>query len=96
MVHLENLSHTNFQALKYSEILGTIKTWRHAMYPMYMAVYLVYLTQTMAKLVILLEQAMENANILTNFKKFLSSITVNEEGKHLYQNVHLKLYNHTI
>ena len=50
----------------------------------------------MAKLVILLEQAMENANILTNFKKFLSSITVNEEGKHLFQNVHLKLYNHTI
>ena len=40
---------------------------------------------TMTKLVILLEQAMENANILTNFKKFLNSITVNEEGKHLYQ-----------
>ena len=38
---------------------------------------------------------MENANILTNFKKFLNSITVNEEGKHLYQNVHLKLYNRT-
>ena len=49
---------------------------------------------TMAKLVILLEQAIENANILTNFKKFLNSITVNEEGKHLYENVHLKLYNH--
>ena len=49
----------------------------------------------MAKLFILLEQAMENANILTNFKKFLNSITVNEEGKHLYQNVHLKIYNRT-
>ena len=49
----------------------------------------------MAKLVILLEQAMENAIILTNFKKFLNSITVNEEVKHLYQNVHLKLYNCT-
>ena len=49
----------------------------------------------MAKLVILLEEAMENGNILTNFKKFLNSITVNEEGKHLYQNVHLKLYNCT-
>ena len=48
----------------------------------------------MAKLFILLEQAMENANILTNFK-FLNSITVNEEGKHLYQNVHLKIYNRT-
>ena len=43
---------------------------------------------TMTKLVILLEQAMENANILTNFKKFLNSITVNEEGKHLYQIVY--------
>ena len=52
-------------------------------------------TWTMAKLVILLEQAMENTNILTNFKKFLNGITVNEEGKHLYQNNHLKLYNHT-
>ena len=52
-------------------------------------------TWTMAKLFILLEQAMENANILTNFKKFLNSITVNEEGKHLYQNVNLKLYNST-
>ena len=40
MVHLESLSHTDSQALKLSEILGTIKTWRHAMYPMYMAVYL--------------------------------------------------------
>ena len=49
----------------------------------------------MAKLVILLEQAMKIANILTNFKKFLNSITINEEGKHLYQNVHLKLYNRT-
>ena len=49
----------------------------------------------MTKLVILLEQAMENANILTNFKKFLNSITVNEEGKHLYQNAHLKIYNRT-
>ena len=28
-------------------------------------------------------------------QKFLNSITVNEEGKHLYQNVHLKLYNRT-
>ena len=28
-------------------------------------------------------------------QKFLNSITVNEEGKHLYQNVHLKLYNLT-
>ena len=70
MVHLENLSHTNSQALKYSEIVGTIKTWRHAMYPMYMAVYLVYLTWTMAKLVILLEQAMENVNILKILKSF--------------------------
>ena len=52
-------------------------------------------TWTMAKLVIFLEQAMENANILTDFKKFLNSITVNEQGKHLYQNVHLKLYDHT-
>ena len=52
-------------------------------------------TSTMAKLVILLEKAMENISILTNFKKFLNSITVNEEGKHLYQNVHLKLYNRT-
>ena len=34
-------------------------------------------------------------NILTNFKKFLNNITVNEEGKPLYQNVHLKLYNNT-
>ena len=49
----------------------------------------------MAKFVILLEQAMKIANILTNFKKFLNCITVNEEGKHLYQNVHLKLFNHT-
>ena len=49
----------------------------------------------MAKLVILLEQAMKIANILSNFKKFLNSITINEEGKHLYQNVHLKLYNRT-
>ena len=40
MVHLESLSHTDSQALKCSEILSTIKTWRHAMYPMYMAVYL--------------------------------------------------------
>ena len=40
MVHLESLSHTDSQALKRSEILGTIKTWRHVMYPMYMAVYL--------------------------------------------------------
>ena len=40
MVHLESLSHTDSQALKPSETLGTIKTWRHAMYPMYMAVYL--------------------------------------------------------
>ena len=52
-------------------------------------------TWTMAKLVILPEQTMENANILTNFKKFLNSITVDEEGKHLYQNVKLKLYNRT-
>ena len=52
-------------------------------------------TWTMAKLVILLEEAMENGNILTNFKKFLNSITVNEEGKHLCQNVHLKLCNRT-
>ena len=43
----------------------------------------------MAKLVILLEEVMENASILTNFKKLLNSITVNEEGNHLYQNVHL-------
>ena len=35
----------------------------------------------MPKLVMLLEQGMENANILTNIKKFLNSITVNEEGK---------------
>ena len=52
-------------------------------------------TSTMAKLVILLEKAMENISILTNFKKFLNSITVNEEGKHLYQNAHLKIYNRT-
>ena len=122
MVHLESLSHTDSQALKRSEILETIKTWRHAMYPVYMAVYLDILSPIhrislamqqeihdhvkvikkikefmwiMAKLVILLEQAMENANILTNFEKFLNSITVNEEGKHLYQNLHLKLYNRT-
>ena len=38
MVHLESLSHNDFQALKHSEILGTTKTWCHAMYPMYMAV----------------------------------------------------------
>ena len=122
MVHLESLSHTDSEALKRSEILGTIKTWRHAMYPVYMAVYLDILSPIhrislamqqeihdhlkvikqikefmwiMAKLVILLEQAMENANILTNIKKFLNSITVNEEGKHLYQNLHLKLYNRT-
>ena len=122
MVRLESLSHTDSQALKLSEILGTIKTWRHAMYPMYMAVYLNILSPirrvslamqqeihdpvkvikqikefmwTMAKLVILFEKAMENANILRNFKKFLNSITVNKEGKHLYQNVHLKLYNRT-
>ena len=120
MVHLESLSHTGSQALKRSDILGRIKTWRHAMYPMYMAVYLDILspihrislamqqeihdpvkvvkqikefTWTMAKLVILLEQAMENVNILKNFKKFLNSITVNKQGKHLYQNLHLKLYN---
>ena len=43
----------------------------------------------MEKFVILLEQAMKIANILINFKKFLNCITVNEEGKHLYQNVHL-------
>ena len=49
---------------------------------------------TMAKLVILSVEAMENANILTNFRKFWK-VTVNEEGKHLYQNVHLKLYNCT-
>ena len=122
MVHLESLSHTDSQALKHSEILGRIKTWRHAMYPMYMAVFLDILspirriqlamqqeihdrvkvikrikefTWTMAKLVILLEQVMENTNILTNFKKFLNSITVNEEGKHLYQNIYLKLCNCT-
>ena len=40
MVHLESLSHTDSQALKRSEIIGRIKTWRHVMYPMYMAVYL--------------------------------------------------------
>ena len=49
----------------------------------------------MANLVILLKQAMEKANILTNFKKFSNSSTVNEESKHLYQNLHLKLYNRT-
>ena len=49
----------------------------------------------MAKLVILLEQAMENTNIRTNFKKFSNSIAVNEEGTHLCQNVHLKLSNRT-
>ena len=32
---------------------------------------------------------------LTFQQKFLNSITVNEGGKHLYQNVHLKLYNCT-
>ena len=115
MLHLESFSHTDSQALKCFEILGTIKTWCYAMYPMYMAVYLDILSPihrislamqqeihdpvkvikqikefmwTMAKLVILFEKAMENANILRNFKKFLNSITVNKEGKHLYQNVH--------
>ena len=33
--------------------------------------------------------------MLTFQQKFLNSIAVNEEGKHLYQNVHLKLYNGT-
>ena len=122
MFHLESLSYTDSHALKCSQILSAIKIWHHAMYPMYMAVYLDILSPicrislttqqeihdpvkiikqikaykwTIAKLVILLEQAMENASILTNFKKFLNSITVNEEGKHLYQNVHLNLYNCT-
>ena len=40
MVHLESLPHTDSQAFKRSETLGTIKTWRHVMYPMYMAVYI--------------------------------------------------------
>ena len=40
MVRLESLSHIDSQALKHSEIFGRIKIWRHAMYPMYMAVYL--------------------------------------------------------
>ena len=37
---LRSLSYTDSQALERSEILGTIKTWRHAMHPMYMDVYL--------------------------------------------------------
>ena len=38
MVHLESLSYTDSQALKCSEILGTIKTWHHGMHQVYMEV----------------------------------------------------------
>ena len=93
MVHLEGLSHIDSQALKHSEILGRIKIWHHAMYPIYMAVYLDILSPIRrislamqqeihdpvkvikrivdhGKIVILLEQAMENTNTLTNPKSF--------------------------
>ena len=53
-------------------------------------------TWTMGKLVTILDQALEDKTILTNYKTFLNSVTVNEDGRHLYQNVHLKQYNRTI
>lgn len=46
-------------------------------------------TWSMAKLILIFEEAEDNDNIMTNFKKFINSITVDEEGKHIHQNVKL-------
>ena len=52
-------------------------------------------TWTMAKLVLVFEQALDDDNILTHYTKFLGEVEVDNDGKHVYQNVKLKQYNRT-
>ena len=52
-------------------------------------------TWTMAKLILIFEEAIGDDNILTNYTKFLGDVEVDQDGKHLYQNVKLKKYNRT-
>ena len=71
MVHLESLSHTDSQALKRSEILGTIKTWRHVMYPMYMAVYLDILSPIRRISLAMQQEIHDRGKVIKQIKEFM-------------------------
>jgi hypothetical protein len=47
---------------------------------------------TMAKLVMIFENALEQESILTNYKSFLADIVTDDEGNRFYQNVKLKKF----
>ena len=40
LAHAESLAHTDSQPLKQAELKGYVKKWKHATYPMYIALYL--------------------------------------------------------
>ena len=70
MVHLESLSHTDSQAFKSSETLDTIKTWRHAMYPMYMAVYIDILSPIRRTSLAMQHEIHDPVKVIKRIKKF--------------------------
>ena len=70
MVHLESLSYTDSQALKRSEILGRIKTWCHAMYPVYMAVYLDILSPIHRIQLAMQQEIHDRVKVIKRIKEF--------------------------
>ena len=70
IVHLESLSHTDCQAFKHSEILGTIETWCHAMYSMYMAVYLHILSPICRTRLVMQQEIHEPVKVIKLIKEF--------------------------
>ena len=70
MVHLESLSHPDSQELKRSEILGRIKTWHHAMYPMHMAVYLGIVSPIRRISLAIQQEILDSVKVIKRIKEF--------------------------
>ena len=50
---------------------------------------------TMTKLVIVLDEALNEGTVLTHYKKFLDSVEINADGKPTYQGIQLNRYKRT-
>ena len=93
MSHLEQLTQTDLQALKWAEICGLVKKWKNANFIINIAIYLDVLVPIKCLAVSLQEEvhnpvkAFRKSN-MTYFTLLMLKIEV-KEGKHHYQGIKL-------